>query len=211
MCRAIIPRRGVTPRPYRPVVLLDPTCAGCGAPGATVCPRGAADLRPAPGHAPPLGVDRWSALLRYDDTARSLLTSLKNGYRRDLVGWLADRMADLTGPAPASVVTWAPTTAQRRRTRGFDQAELLARSLARRWALPCRALLQRRPGDPQAGRSGTGRRAHPGFRAVSGVPEGVLVVDDVATTGATLTAAARALRGAGAQRVEAMVAARTRD
>lgn len=191
-------------------MLFDPTCAGCGAAGATVCARCGADLLPAPGLAPPLGIDRWSALYRYDDTARALLTGLKNGHRRDLVGWFAERLVALAPPT-ADVVTWAPTSADRRRARGFDQAELLARAVARRSGLPCRGLLRRRPGAPQAGRGGSARRAHPGFVPAASVPGGVLVVDDVATTGATLAAAARALRAAGAVRVEAMVAARTRD
>ncbi len=190
-------------------MLLTPTCAGCGGRGAPLCAACTAGLRRAPALPPPLGLDGWWALLRYDAAARRLLTDLKNHQRRDLVGWLADTIAAV-GPAPvAGVLTWAPTGGGRRRARGFDQAELLARALGRRWALPCRALLRRLPGPPQAGRSGRERRANPAFRAVGRVPGSVLLVDDVATTGATLTGAARALRAAGAGEVRALVAART--
>lgn len=148
------------------------------------------------------------ALLRYDPSARAIVTALKNGQRRDLVPWVADRMV-AGRPAPAGmVVTWAPTGGGRRRGRGYDQAELLARALARRWGLPCRATLRRVPGPPQAGRGGEARRANPAFRAAARVPDAIVVVDDVATTGATLTAAALALRGTGALEVRAVVVAR---
>jgi predicted amidophosphoribosyltransferase len=192
------------PRP----VLLGSTCAGCGAHGAVVCRACAAALEPAPALPPPLDVDGWSALLRYDDGARALLTGLKNHHRRDLVGWLADGLVAALPPPPPALVTWAPTGRARRQARGFDQAELLARALARRWHLPCRGLLVRRSGQPQAGRRAAERRSHPGFRTRRSAPSAVLVVDDVATTGATLTAAARALRGAGAEQVRAVVGAR---
>ena len=127
-------------------------CVVCGGPRAVVCRSCAAGLVRAPALPPPLGLDGWSALLRYDGEARALVTGLKNGQRRDLVAWLADGLVDLLPTPPEAVVTWAPTGPRRRRTRGFDQAELLARALARRWDLPCAALLQRLPGPPQAGR-----------------------------------------------------------
>jgi ComF family protein len=192
-------------------VLLGTTCAACGgrsASGIAVCARCAAALSLPPSLPVPLGLDACTSLLGYDDVARTLLTSLKNGNRRDLVGWVADGLAARVGRPSQAVVTWAPTSAARRRRRGFDQAELLARALSRRWDVPCRSLLGRRPGPPQAGRSGFERRRNPGFTAPRPVPRAIVLVDDIATTGATLTAAARSLRGAGAADVRGVVAAR---
>jgi len=157
----------------------------------------------------PLGIEACVALYEYD-AARPVVTSLKNGDRRDLVAWLADGMVAIWTPPSGAVVTWAPTSTARRRRRGFDQAELLARAVARRWAVPCTPLLRRLAGPAQAGRPGRERRANPGFATRAEVPPTVVVVDDVATTGATLTAAAAALRAAGAARVDALVAARAR-
>lgn len=133
------------------------------------------------------------------------------------MAWLATAMASLSRPAVAAagltVVTWAPTTGDRRRARGYDQAELLARGVARTLGLPCRRLLVRAPGPPQTGRRRGERLAGPSFLGVAaagrrdGAGGGVLLVDDVMTTGATITAAAAALRGAGLAPVAVTVAA----
>jgi ComF family protein len=191
-------------------VLSLPVCAACGLPGGTVCAACRAVLVRAPHQAVPHGLDSCRALLDYDDVARALLTGLKNRHRRDLVATLADALAGLTRPAAGTVVTWAPTGAGRRRARGYDQAHLLAAAVARRWHAPLRACLQRSRGPAQAGRSAAERRQHPGFTARGPIPASVVVLDDVATTGATLTAAARALRAAGAVEVHALVVARAR-
>lgn len=171
-------------------------------PGCEVTLAGAAQL------AVPLGLDECLAGFDYD-AIRPLVTALKNGNRRDLVRWAADHLATLPAPLGATV-TWAPTGSRRRRERGFDQAELLARAVARRWGAPCRPLLTRATQRAQAGRTAVERRSAPAFTTRRGVPASVVVVDDVATTGATLTAAARALRPAGATEVVGLVLARAR-
>src|SRR5262249_29162350 len=109
-----------------------------------------------------------------------------------------------------AVVTWVPTTRGRRRRRGFDQAELLARAVARRWRVPCAPLLARAPGPPQTGRSRddrlTGVALRPRRPVDAGLP--VVLVDDVLTTGATLRCAAAALRSVGHRWLGALTAAR---
>jgi predicted amidophosphoribosyltransferase len=105
-----------------------------------------------------------------------------------------------------------PAHPHRRRARGYDPAELLARALARRTGLPLVAAL-RREGAPvrQIGASRRVRLA-PGrlaFAARGPAPARAVLVDDVHTTGATLDACARALRSAGCERVVAVTWART--
>jgi predicted amidophosphoribosyltransferase len=118
-------------------------------------------------------------------------------------------MAALVDAAEIDVVTWLPTSAARRRDRGFDQSALLARAVARRLRRPCRPLLRRQPGPPQTGRDRRARLTGPRLTARAAIAGTVLVVDDVVTTGASATAAAIALRAAGASRVLVVAAART--
>jgi len=78
----------------------------------------------------------------YDEGVRTLLLALKYRNRRDALAYLASQIAQIVD-VEADVVTWVPTTGARRRARGFDQAELLARAVGRRTGLPVRSLLCR--------------------------------------------------------------------
>ena len=157
--------------------------------------------------APP-GLASCRALIGYDAQARAVLTDLKNRDRRGLVTALADQLASLVPATDDLLVTWAPTSPRRRVGRGYDHAELLARAVARRIGRPARPLLRRLPGPPQAGRSSAARRENPRFVPRGPCPHPVLLLDDVTTTGATLSAAAAALREAGAPAVHGLVVAR---
>jgi predicted amidophosphoribosyltransferase len=112
---------------------------------------------------------------------------------------------------PPAVLVPVPTHAARRRARGFDHAEHLARALAARTGLEIARCLVR-SGKPtrQAGSSRAARRA-PGridVRMRGDPPLSVVLVDDVHTTGATLETCGRAVRRAGAYTVCAVPYAR---
>ncbi len=115
-------------------------------------------------------------------------------------------------PAPDALVP-VPSTRRRNRERGYDPALLLARSLARFARRPVRRLVKRvRETAPQSRLSAAERRFNleGAFAARPGAAgRHLLLVDDVATTGATAFASARALREAGAARVDLAVLART--
>jgi len=190
-------------------LLLPPSCGACGRLGPAPCADCWRALEPAPPMAAVDGLDRCRALLRYEGPARDLLLGLKYRNSRSTVAWLAAGMSGLAASPGSSfaTVTWAPTTAARRRRRGFDQAEVLARAVGRRLGVPVRRLLVRLPGPAQTGSSRLDRAAGPVF-VVRGPVAGkrLLLVDDVVTTGATLAAAGASLTRAGAAGVEAVVA-----
>lgn len=116
-------------------------------------------------------------------------------------GWLDAMGRSLPEPGPdvrvtSCVVTWATGSRDHRRARGYDPAERLARSYARRHGLRVAEVLERH-GGPQAGRSAQ-ERALLRFHAVAPRrAEVVFLVDDVVTTGVTMSRAAVALRDAG--------------
>lgn len=189
--------------------VLPLVCAGCGRSDGPVCERCATTLAPPLAAAPPAGVDCWTAAFAYTGVATSLVGGVKYRGAHAATAWLADVMCRTLLPPLPGVVTWAPTTSSRRRERGFDHAELLARRIAHRIHRPTRRLLTRVDGRAQTGLPASERRRGPRFTARGRVPTSLLLVDDVATTGATLTGAAEALREGGAERIVAVTAART--
>jgi ComF family protein len=192
-------------------LLFPAECIACGAEGSGLCNRCFAFQPPtrfAIADLPCVAVGAYEGALR-----RAVL-GLKSG-RRDVAQALAERLGPCIDPAVAGILVPVPTTPARRRERGFDQADLLARLVARRCGFRAAPILRQTAGDAQRGRSRTQRLAAVERFACRGASLSsglrVLLVDDVATTGASLRDCARALRGAGFVPAGAVVVARADD
>lgn len=192
--------------------LLPARCPGCGAAGALVCEACASSLVAPRFAPPPPPLEWWASCFVYEGVARELVARAKYRGERRFLHAVAERVAALAAGAPvrADLVTWVPASRARLRSQGVDHGELLARAVARVLGAPASCCLTRGPGHAQTGLAAHARRTGPDLRPI-GRSDGaaVLVVDDVATTGGTLGAAARALRSAGAVHVFAVTIART--
>ena len=118
---------------------------------------------------------------------------------------------------PVDLITWAPLHPKRRRKRGYDQAELLARRVGELAGLPAEQTLEKiRSTAAQSQTGGNEARktnVQGAYRALPGLDftgKRIVLVDDVATSGATLSECAAALRRAGAACVVGLTFARAR-
>ena len=205
-----------------------PACESCGLPFGSELPREASNALCSLCRSGAFPLERARSFGVYSGLLRAAILQLKF-HRRDrlgkrLGGLLArvwNRIEDDLKGEPAILVP-VPLHAARRRERGFNQAELLARGLSasleqarggKGARVDVRSLVKIRATPPQTGLSLSAR--HENVRGAFTVarPECIrdrrlVLVDDVMTTGATLSACARELRSAGAQSICALTLAR---
>jgi ComF family protein len=211
---------GLTPPAWSRIAFVEaPFCDLCGIPfdydrGSRAVCADCAEQPPAFDHA-------RSACL-YDEFARDLILQLKHSDRTDLsrlfARWLSRAAADLLPEIDAVVPV--PLHRWRLLRRRYNQAAEIARPLARAAGVAYfpGALARRRPTGTQGGKSGDARRLNVAgaFETPKGWRERVrgrrlLLIDDVLTTGATAESCARALKAAGAARVDVAVIARVKE
>ncbi|MBV7257828.1 ComF family protein [Pacificimonas sp. WHA3] len=190
--------------------ITDPMCATCGLPFAgefsdgVICGECAGATRP---------YDHARAAMRYEGAAVPVLLGLKHGGRTHLSRLIAEALQRHVRPDTDLIVP-VPLDRARLAKRGYNQAGLIARALSRRSGVPLGidTLIRTKPTRSTAGlsRAARFRAAQGAFAAPKRLRDGsrVILIDDVMTTGATAEAACRALRKAGAARIDVLVYAR---
>jgi ComF family protein len=206
----------VLPRDFKVEPIVHIT-TGCGAPFEfDIGSRCATCL------AKPRAFDAARAACLYDETSREPILKLKHADRLDLAPlfarWLlraANRLVE-----EADAIAPVPLHPSRLLSRRYNQAAEIARPLSRLSGVPYLpdALVRRRATETQGGKSGSGRRRNvagafetPAGRAHRVAGKRILLIDDVMTTGATAEGCARALKAAGAVRVDVAVVARVKE
>jgi ComF family protein len=191
-------------------LLLAPRCAGCDEPGSWFCVA-CRDL------CEPVRRGRLHAAASYGGAVARAIHRFKYRGERALAQELGALVAscvarDLAVGMVLDAVVPAVLHRERARERGYDQARLLAAVVARNTGLPLRTPLRRVRGAPPQvtlDRAHRAENVRGAFISEAGSLRGlrIALVDDVATTGATLAAASSALRAAGAREVRPYVVA----
>lgn len=218
-------------------LLFPSRCVACASPVSAshnhLCPACAEEIAPLWGECPVCSgaVENGRCLIcgdRHWYPRRSIAVSEYRGVLKSIIGGLKfdglrgcyTILARLALESLASsgilpdIVTWVPMNARKRRKRGFNQSELIARHIAKRRGLPARGLLVERRNSPtqrELGLRGRFLSCHGRYRPRRDVRlEGktVMLVDDVFTTGATINECARLLLEAGARDIFSLAIAR---
>ena len=171
----------------------------------------------------PVSFDGAFPLYSYSGVARKLLIAYKSKKRLSLANFLAQRLAqEIMERFPMYTIVPVPPRPGKLRKEGWDQVDLLARILERDWHLPVARLLARQKGgNEQKTLDREGRRTNvrgrytrlPGSPRAFGrlpacaAPEKILLLDDIMTTGATLSECASVFKRHGNNKIYAMVIA----
>lgn len=188
------------------LVDVNHACPICGAPfGQHLCTE-CNETMLAAAERDALPLNGMASVLLADDAARRVVTIYKDANERRLAEEMAELMTRYVPPEWQDAhLTFIPATKEAVRRRGFDHAEQLANAVAARAKMPLKHVFARPRNLDQRkfGRRERQRNMSERFDVLPGVriPQKVVILDDICTTGATLFSAADCLRANGAQEV----------
>lgn len=167
-------------------------------------------------------IDKCVSPLYYKDKVRASVHRYKFGgcsaYSRRYAALMSDCVENNLDCRSIDVISWIPLSKKRLSQRGYDQARLLAEEIAAKTGLPCRQLLQKVKNNSAQSLTRDAKQRRENVAGVYALDDGadvsglrILLVDDVVTTGATMSEAARILRKAGAKSVFGVTLARHED
>ena len=208
-------------------LLFPPKCPYCqkllDEPRAPVCPRCQASLPWLEGRAGERKIDLADGCyspLAYGEMVREAIHRYKfhrvRALGRPFAALMARCLADRL-PDGADLICWAPLSRERFRERGFNQAELMAREMGRLLSIPAGPALEKvrdtRPQselEEESARRANARGAYALLPGADLTGKRVVLVDDVVTSGSTLSECAALLRRAGAEQVFCLTLAKAR-
>lgn len=167
-------------------------------------------------------IDKCVSPLYYKDKVRASVHRYKFGgcsaYSRRYAALMSDCVENNLDCRSIDVISWIPLSKKRLRQRGYDQARLLAEEIAAKTGLPCRQLLQKVKNNSAQSLTRDAKQRRENVAGVYALDDGadvsglrILLIDDVVTTGATMSEAARILRKEGAKSVFGVTLARHED
>lgn len=187
-------------------------CVGCNLEGTLLCKKCTNNL-----HRPVINTSysNISAIITcaiYDNSARTLVRRLKYGRCKAAAKVIAPILAKSL-PEGEWIIAHVPTTPPRARMRGYDQAEIIAKQLSVLTLIPRVSLLERNGKHHQVGNTAKMRQlqmsnAYRPLRSAILKNKNILLIDDVVTTGSSMTSAAKTLRKVGAKQVVGLAFAR---
>ena len=165
-------------------------------------------------------IAHWTAVWYYKGNVAKSIRRFKfynrRGYAKFFARAIAMKLKEDPFEQDIDILTWVPISPVRRFQRGYDQSELLVKALGKELGMtPVRTLKKIRNTEPQSGiRNGAKRRANVfnAYRIVNGEAlkgKRILLVDDVITTGATISECAKTIMVSGAECVYAVAVAAT--
>lgn len=159
--------------------------------------------------------------LYYEDNVREALLRYKFHHLTSYADPFGELLAECISEyidGQVDIISWVPLSRKRLRSRGYDQAQLLANEVAKRLDLPCEPVLKKIKDTKPQSKTGSAEKRRANISGAYQIiaPEkinrkNVLLIDDIVTTGSTFSECARMLGMAGAERVYCAAVARKRE